>query len=116
MKTPEYANRQGHGLRIKRSIGEDALAETCHFAIFVEGLQASANNFGNLQADRIGSNINRGKCGHALAEVMTDGCRFNTRKHDSRLVKEWQTLPYSGGEPRSRVRRTGRSIRPVHLL
>ena len=64
MKSLQHLNGERHCLRIERAIGKDALAQTRDLAVLVKSLQASAHNFRNFEADRVGTDVNRGKCGH----------------------------------------------------
>ncbi len=64
VKALQHADGECHRLRIERAVSEYALAEARDLAVFVQGVQASADNLSDLQADGVGTNINRGKCGH----------------------------------------------------
>ena len=71
MKAPQHAQGVRHGLRIERAVGEDTLAQARDFAVFVQGFQAAAYDLGDFQPDRVGADIDRGKCGHARGQRRT---------------------------------------------
>ena len=70
MKAPQHAQGVRHGLRIERSVGEDALAQARDFAVFVQGLQAAAHHLGDFQPDRVGTDVDRGECWHARGSKL----------------------------------------------
>ena len=65
MEAAQHTQGVCHRLRIERSIGENAFAQTCHFAIFVKGFEAAVNDVGDFQPDRVRTDVNRGECWHA---------------------------------------------------
>src|SRR5271167_284051 len=65
MEAPQQAHGMRHRLRVKCSAGEDTLAETRNLTVFVERLQAATHRLRDLQPDRVRTDVNRGKCGHA---------------------------------------------------
>src|ERR1700761_4268570 len=57
MESPQHLDGVLHGARIEQTRTEDGLAESRHFAIFVQGFQATAVESGNLEPDGVGSDI-----------------------------------------------------------
>ena len=69
MKSPQHTQRVGHCLRIKYTLGENAFAQACDFAVFVEGFEAAVYHLGYFEPDRVRTDVNRGKCGHAMLDT-----------------------------------------------
>jgi hypothetical protein len=87
MKALQYLDGERHGLRIERTVGEDALAETRYFAVLVKRLQAAADYFGNLQANGVGTDVNRSECGHGSSWKSRND--YFTRANVSTLAACW---------------------------
>ena len=71
MKSPQHAQGVRHRLGIERSVGENALAQACDFAVFVESFQAAVYHLGYFQPDRVRTDVNRGECWHAKLDTKS---------------------------------------------
>ena len=68
MKAPQHLHGLRHRLRVERPVGEDALPEARHLAVFVQGFQAAATGLRDLQPDGIRANVNRRECWHVNSQ------------------------------------------------
>src|ERR1700722_8448417 len=75
MKAAENFNGFRHRLRSKEAGAKDALAQTSHFAVFVNRAKMSADEARAYQPHGIGTDINRGKGRHEARKTvyMPDG-------------------------------------------
>jgi hypothetical protein len=69
MKSAQHSQSVGHRMRIKYSVGENALAQAGHFAVFVESFKTTVYNPRYFQPDRVRTNVNRSECGHAEMDI-----------------------------------------------
>src|SRR6266496_3563189 len=65
MKPPEHLHGRSDGLGRKKSTAENRLTQPRDFAVFVDINQVVRGQAGNLQANRIRSNVNGSKSWHA---------------------------------------------------
>ena len=61
MKPFQDPDGECHRLRIKHSIGENAAAQSCNLPVLMQGLQPTVSNFGNFEANGIGTYIDGGE-------------------------------------------------------
>ncbi len=66
VKPAQHLDGVLHGVGIERSGAEDRFAQPRDLAVFVDHLQALAHQACDLQADRVGADVNRGECRHEI--------------------------------------------------
>ena len=64
VETGEYLDGMRHGRRIKHPGSEHRFSQTGYLAILVNHREAMVDERGNLQSNRIGTNIDRSECSH----------------------------------------------------
>src|SRR5437764_4162186 len=69
MKAAKHLHRRCHRVRAQKASSEDALAESGHFAVFMERTQTTALKACNLEPNRVGADIDRGEGGHRTLTV-----------------------------------------------
>ena len=64
MKAPQDLHRLGHRFGSEKAGTKHAFAQARNLAVFVDGTKAATREPRDLQPDRIGTDINRGKGWH----------------------------------------------------
>ena len=80
MKTSQDLDRICDCLGRKKPVAEYRFSQPGHLAVFKNFVQPVSAQAGNLQADRIGTDINSGKSRHSGRKIVYSGKRIELRK------------------------------------